>query len=84
MDVGEFHVTRPKREHWGLIEGVVAMMAPCTLCRSAHRVIYNLPNAACAVRRLDLVSYFDAGVRKPGLEFSAAAGCSDRAWRGQA
>src|SRR6267142_5326026 len=71
MDVDEFMAfleTRPKGEHWDLIEGVAVMMAPPTY---AHQRIAsnfcNLLNNAFAAQQLDLYAYFDAGVRNPGV-----------------
>jgi len=71
MDVDEFMAfmeTRPKGEHWDLIEGVAVMMAPASY---AHQRIVsnlcNLLNSAFAARYLDLYAYFDVGVRSPGV-----------------
>jgi Uma2 family endonuclease len=71
MDVDEFMAfleTRPKGEHWDLIEGSAVMMA---LPSYAHRRIAfnlcNLLNSAFTARRLDLFAYFDVGVRTPGV-----------------
>ena len=71
MDVDEFMAfmeTRPKGEHWDLIEGVAVMMAPASY---AHQRIAsnlcNLLNNAFAARPLDLYAYFDVGVRNPGV-----------------
>jgi Uma2 family endonuclease len=71
MDVDEFMAfmeTRPKEEHWDLIEGVAVMMSPAS---NAHqRVAYNFCNLldhAITARRLKLVAYLDVGVRNPGL-----------------
>ena len=71
MDVDEFMAfleTRPKEEHWDLIEGVAVMMAPPTY---AHQRIAsnfcNLLNNAFEAQRLDFYAYFDAGVRNPGV-----------------
>jgi len=71
MDVDEFMAfleTRPKGEHWDLIEGIAVMMAPPSY---AHRRIAfnlcNLLNSAFTARRLDLFAYFDVGVRTPGV-----------------
>jgi Uma2 family endonuclease len=71
MDVDEFMAfleTRPKGEHWDLIEGSAVMMAPPSY---AHRRIAfnlcNLLNSAFTARRLDLFAYFDVGVRTPGV-----------------
>ena len=71
MDVDEFMAfleTRPKGEHWDLIEGSAVMMAPPSY---AHRRIAfnlcNLLNSAFTGRRLDLFAYFDVGVRTPGV-----------------
>jgi Uma2 family endonuclease len=71
MDVDEFMAfmeTRPKGEHWDLIEGVAVMMAPASY---AHQRIAsnlcNLLNSAFAARRLDLYAYSDVGVRSPGV-----------------
>ncbi len=71
MDVDEFMAfleTRPKGEHWDLIEGIAVMMAPPSY---AHQRIAsnlcNLLNSAFAARHLDLFAYFDVGVRTPGV-----------------
>jgi Uma2 family endonuclease len=71
MDVDEFMAfleTRPKGEHWDLIEGVAVMMAPASY---AHQRIAsnfcNLLNTAFAARHLDLFAYFDVGVRTTGV-----------------
>jgi Uma2 family endonuclease len=71
MDVDEFMAfleTRPKGEHWDLIEGSAVMMAPPSY---AHQRIAsnlcNLLNSAFTARRLDLFAYFDVGVRTPGV-----------------
>jgi Uma2 family endonuclease len=71
MDVDEFMTfleTRPKGEHWDLIEGVAVMMAPPTYAH--QRIAYNfcnLLNNAFEAQRLDLLACFDAGVRSPGV-----------------
>ena len=70
MDVDEFMAfleTRPKGEHWDLIEGVAVMMAPPSY---AHQRIVsnlcNLLNSAFAAQSLDLYAYPGTGVRTPG------------------
>jgi Uma2 family endonuclease len=71
MDVDEFMAfmeTRPKGEHWDLIEGVAVMMAPASYAH--QRVASNfrdLLNSAFATQRLDLYAYQDVGVRSPGV-----------------
>ena len=71
MDVDEFMAfleTRPKGEHWDLIEGIAVMMAPPSYAH--QRIAYNLCellNSAFAARHLDLFAYFDVGVRTPGV-----------------
>ena len=71
MDVDEFMVfleTRPKGEHWHLIEGVAVMMAPASYAH--QRIVRNtceLLNSAFQVKHLDLFAYFDTGVRSPGV-----------------
>ena len=64
----QFIETRPKGEHWQLIEGTAVMMAPASY---AHRRIASnfcdLLNRAFAANRLDLYAYTDAGVRNTGL-----------------
>jgi Uma2 family endonuclease len=71
MDVDEFMAfmeTRPKGEHWDLIEGVAVMMAPASYAH--QRIAYNLCNlldSALAAQHLDLVAYMDVGVRNPGV-----------------
>src|SRR5712691_13085461 len=67
MDVDEFMAfleTRPKGEHWDLIEGVAVMMAPPTVVhqRIAHNLC-NLLTTAFAARGLDLFAYPGLGVR---------------------
>jgi Uma2 family endonuclease len=71
MDVDEFMAfmeTRPKGEHWDLIEGVAVMMAPAS---NAHqRVAFNLCSLldkAITALHLKLVAYLDVGVRNPGV-----------------
>jgi Uma2 family endonuclease len=71
MDVDEFMAfmkTRPKGEHWDLIEGVAVMMAPASYLH--QRVASNfrdLLNAAFAAQDLDLYAFGDVGVRSPGV-----------------
>jgi Uma2 family endonuclease len=71
MDVDEFMAfleTRPKGEHWHLIEGVAVMMAPASYAH--QRIVSNmcaLLNGAFQAQHLDLFAYFDAGVRSPGV-----------------
>jgi Uma2 family endonuclease len=72
MDVDEFMAfleTRPKGEHWDLIEGIAVMMAPPTVVH--QRIVHNLCNllhAAFAAGRLNLFAYTGLGVRTPGVE----------------
>ena len=72
MDVDEFMAfleTRPKGEHWDLIEGVAVMMAPASYAH--QRIAYNLCNllnSAFAAQHRDLIAYFDVGVRTPGVK----------------
>ena len=71
MDVDEFMAfmeTRPKEEHWDLIEGVAVMMSPASQVH--QRVALNLGmllDGAITARRLKLVAYLDLGVRNPGV-----------------
>jgi Uma2 family endonuclease len=71
MDVDEFMAfleTRPKGEHWELIEGIAVMMAPASY---AHRRIAGnlseLLNSAFAAQTLDLFAYINTAVRSPGV-----------------
>jgi Uma2 family endonuclease len=71
MDVDEFMAfmeTRPKEEHWDLIDGVAVMMPPAT---DVHqRVAYNLCRLlddAIISRRLKLIACLALGVRSPGI-----------------
>ncbi len=70
MDVDEFMAfmeTRPKGEHWDLIEGVAVMMAPASIAH--QRIAQNLSdllNGAFAALHLDLFAYINIGVRVPG------------------
>jgi Uma2 family endonuclease len=71
MDVDEFMAfleTRPKGEHWDLIEGIAVMMSPPSYAH--QRIAYNLCNllnAAFSAQALDLFAYFSTGVRTPGV-----------------
>jgi Uma2 family endonuclease len=71
MDVDEFMAfleTRPKGEHWDLIEGTAVMMAPATYLH--QRIAYNLCNLlnmTFEAQHRDLIAYFDVGVRSPGV-----------------
>ncbi len=71
MDVDQFMAfleTRPKGEHWDLIEGVAAMMSPAGYVH--HRVASNfrdLLNAAFRAKALGLYAYGEVGVRIPGV-----------------
>ena len=71
MDVDEFMAfmeTRPKGEHWDLINGVAVMMAPASYAH--QRVASNfrdLLNAAFVEGALDLYAYGEVGVRSPGV-----------------
>ncbi len=70
MDVDDFMVwleTRPKGEHWDLIEGVAVMMAPAsTAHQRIARNLAELLNSAFAAQRLDLFAYLNVGVRVQG------------------
>jgi Uma2 family endonuclease len=71
MDVDEFMAfmeTRPKGEHWDLINGVAVMMAPAGYLH--QRVASNfrdLLNSALKAKGLDLYAFGDVGVRSPGV-----------------
>jgi Uma2 family endonuclease len=71
MDVDEFMAfmgTRPKGEHWDLIEGVAVMMSPASYLH--QRVASNfrdLLNGSLRAKGLDLYAFGDVGVRSPGL-----------------
>ena len=71
MDVDEFmafYETRPKGEHWELIEGVAVMMSPPSVAhRRIARNLSELLNSAFAAQRLDLFAYMAIGVRTPGV-----------------
>ncbi|HYA07414.1 MAG TPA: Uma2 family endonuclease [Xanthobacteraceae bacterium] len=72
MDVDEFmafYETRPNGEHWQLIEGVAAMMAPASVVhqRIAHNFSNLLNNAFIAGHR-DLFAYIGIGVRAPEVK----------------
>src|SRR5215470_1328092 len=73
MDVDEFMAfmqTRPKGEHWDLIDGVAVMMAPASY---AHQQIAMnlcfLLRSAFAARGLDLRAVVNVGVRSPGARY---------------
>jgi Uma2 family endonuclease len=71
MDVDEFMAfmeTRPKGEHWDLINGVAVMMTPAGYVH--QRVASNfrdLLNAAFVAKNLDLYAFGEVGVRLPGV-----------------
>jgi Uma2 family endonuclease len=71
MNVDEFMAfmeTRPKGEHWDLIEGVAVMMAPAGLVHQQVASNFRDPlNAAFAAKNLDLYAFGDIGVRIPGV-----------------
>jgi Uma2 family endonuclease len=73
MDVDEFMAfmqTRPKGEHWDLIDGVAVMMAPASYAH--QQIALNLCvllNGAFAARGLDLRAVFNVGVRSPGVRY---------------
>jgi len=71
MDVDEFMAfleTRPKGEHWHLIEGVAVLMAPPSYAhrRIAHNLC-ELLNTAFSAQAIDLFAYIGTGVRTPGV-----------------
>jgi Uma2 family endonuclease len=71
MDVDEFMAfleTRPKEEHWHLIEGIAVMMAPPSLAH--QRIALNLCdllNRAFAMQSRDLFAYHEIAIRLPGV-----------------
>jgi Uma2 family endonuclease len=71
MDVDEFMAfleTRPKGEHWDLIEGVAVMMASASpLHQRVARNLSELLNSAFAAHRLDMFAYLNIAVRTPGV-----------------
>jgi Uma2 family endonuclease len=71
MDVDEFMAfleTRPKGEHWELIEGIAVMMAPPSIVHQRIASNFcNLLNKAFEARHLDLYAYSNVGLRTPGV-----------------
>jgi Uma2 family endonuclease len=73
MDVDEFMAfmeTRPKGEHWDLINGVAVMMAPASYAH--QQIALNLCillRGAFAARGLDLRAIVNVGVRAPGARY---------------
>jgi Uma2 family endonuclease len=73
MDVDEFMAfmqTRPKGEHWDLIDGVAVMMAPAS--QAHQQIALNLcilARGAFAAQGLDLRAIFNLGVRSPGARY---------------
>jgi Uma2 family endonuclease len=71
MDVDEFMAfleTRPKGEHWELIEGVAVMMAPPSYVHQwIARNLSELLNGAFVAHGLSLLAYINTGVRSPGV-----------------
>ena len=72
MDVDEFMAfmeTRPKGEHWDLIEGVAVMMAPASYAH--QRIAYNLCNllnSAFAARPMESLSAAMIGIVDQSLD----------------
>ena len=73
MDVDEFMAflwTRPKGEHWDLIDGVAVMMAPASYAH--QQIALNLCillRGAFGARGLDLRAIINVGVRAPGARY---------------
>jgi Uma2 family endonuclease len=73
MDVDKFMAfmqTRPKGEHWDLIDGVAVMMAPAS--HAHQQIALNLCillRSAFAAQGLDLRAIFNTGVRSPGARY---------------
>jgi Uma2 family endonuclease len=71
MDVDTFMAfleTRPKGEHWDLIEGIAVMMAPASYAHQRIALNFcNLLNGAFGRQRLDPLAYNNVGVRAPGV-----------------
>lgn len=73
MDVDQFMAfmaTRPKGEHWDLIDGVAVMMAPASYAH--QQIALNLCillKDAFASRGLDLRAIVNVGVRSPGARY---------------
>jgi Uma2 family endonuclease len=73
MDIDEFMAfmqTRPKGEHWDLIDGVAVMMAPAS--QAHQQIALNLCillRGAFAAKGLDLRAIFNLGVRSPGVRY---------------
>ncbi len=73
MDVDQFMAflqTRPKGEHWDLIDGVAVMMAPAS--QAHQQIALNLClllRGAFAAQGLDLRAIFNLGVRSPGARY---------------
>jgi Uma2 family endonuclease len=71
MNVDEFMAfleTRPKGEHWDLIEGVAVMMSPAGYVHQQVASNFrDLLNAAFVVKKLDLYAFGEVVVRIPGV-----------------
>src|SRR6516164_6020342 len=73
MDVDEFMAfmqTRPKGEHWDLIDGVAVMMARASYAH--QQIALNLCillRGAFAAQDLDLIAVLNVGVRSPGVRY---------------
>jgi Uma2 family endonuclease len=70
MDVDKFMAfmhTRPKGEHWDLIDGVAVMMAPASYAHQQIAINFCiLLRSAFAARGIDLRAVVNVGVRSPG------------------
>jgi Uma2 family endonuclease len=73
MNVDEFMAfmqTRPKGEHWDLINGVAVMMAPASHAHQQIAVnLCILLRSAFAAQGLDLRAIINTGVRSPGARY---------------
>jgi Uma2 family endonuclease len=71
MDVDAFMAfleTRPKGEHWDLIEGVAVMMSPAGYVHQQVASNFrDLLNVAFVAKDLDLYAFGEVGVRIPGV-----------------
>jgi Uma2 family endonuclease len=65
----EFYMTRPDGERWQLVDGLPMMMTPPT--RPHQKIAKNmlfLLEAALGRSRPDLETYYEIGIRIPGIE----------------
>ena len=65
----EFYMTRPDGERWQLVDGLAMMMTPPSFRHQRiGRNLFRLLDDALVASRPDLLVFYEAGVRIPGID----------------